>query len=224
MKHFFLILFLLTTITMGQDPKHSIIPVPVNYEATNAEFVFDSQVILDVKTNNKQVKRYVKQFQQFLAGGNIKTTLKTVHHQSLKNKVINISLHQTPVAELGKEGYIIEVNKSMIKLSANQGAGIFNGFQTLRRSPKRRFMRRRHRWPEPILSATCQRFINLDICGFGTATQASGSFRLATIDDGFGKRSTRPSRVGVRSPSIQRPIPVTSCQLAERPVRPKRSR
>ncbi|MCK4561630.1 MAG: family 20 glycosylhydrolase, partial [Flavobacteriaceae bacterium] len=34
--------------------------------------------------------------------------------------------------ELGKEGYILEVNENTIELSANNAAGIFNGFQTLK--------------------------------------------------------------------------------------------
>ncbi len=124
-----LLLFLLFTFFYQSNAQHSIIPIPVNYVANNSEFIFDDQVSLNLQTNDEQVKKYTEQFQLFLKKNGINTSVSTTKKG---NKTIDVILNKKLQTELGNEGYILEVNQNNIKLTANEPAGIFNGFQTLK--------------------------------------------------------------------------------------------
>lgn len=125
-KQLFTFLFVLfqTTTFFAQ---HDIIPVPVSYLSTNEVFVFDNQIHLDIKTKDIKTKQYINQFLVFMSETGI-----SVSEETTSNNSIRISLNEKPVSELGNEGYMLEINKNSINLSANKAAGIFNGFQTLK--------------------------------------------------------------------------------------------
>jgi len=108
------------------NAQHSIIPIPVSYSATNDVFVFDTQITLELKTDDKRTKQYVNQFRNFLFDKGISLADKAT------DKLILISLYKKSVSELGEEGYTLNVDKNSINLSANKAAGIFNGIQTLK--------------------------------------------------------------------------------------------
>jgi len=131
-KHLFFFLLFFINQAIGQQIQHSIIPTPVHYESTNTVFVFDNRVSLDIRTENKQVKKYVELFQKCLKDCGISAAFQKVDNPGKLNRAILITLHQNPEPELGNEGYILEVKKNIIRLSANKAAGVFNGFQTLR--------------------------------------------------------------------------------------------
>ncbi len=124
-----LLLFLLFTFFYQSNAQHSIIPIPVNYVANNSEFIFDDQVSLNLQTKDEQVKKYTEQIQLFLKKNGINTSVLTTKKG---NKTIDVILNKKLQTELGNEGYILEVNQNNIKLTANEPAGIFNGFQTLK--------------------------------------------------------------------------------------------
>jgi len=72
------------------------------------------------------VQVYAKSFGDFL-------TCKGVALQAKKGEnSIKISLNKKAVAELGEEGYKLDVHENGVQLTANQAAGIFNGLQTLK--------------------------------------------------------------------------------------------
>ena len=121
--------FLLFTFFYQSNAQHSIIPIPVNYVANNSEFIFDDQVSLNLQTKDEQVKKYTEQIQRFLKKNGINTSVSTTKKG---NKTIDVILNKKLQTELGNEGYILEVNQNNIKLTANESAGIFNGFQTLK--------------------------------------------------------------------------------------------
>ncbi|MEN8125699.1 MAG: family 20 glycosylhydrolase [Bacteroidota bacterium] len=121
--------FLLIAFFYQTNAQHTIIPIPVNYVANNNEFILDDQASINLQTNDEQVKRYTEQFQLFLKDNNINTSILTTKKG---NKTIDVILNKKSISKLGNEGYTLEVNQNNIKLAANNPAGIFNGFQTLK--------------------------------------------------------------------------------------------
>ncbi len=128
MKHIYLSLFLLMLGSMIQA-QHSIIPMPVKYVPTEETFLLENHVDLDIQTDDKQVKQHVQLFAEFLT----RTGIEVDYQKSEKSdKAISVHLNQSPRPELGEEGYTLEVNRNIIKVTANNAAGVFYSFQTLR--------------------------------------------------------------------------------------------
>jgi len=122
-KFFTLLLFALVQQSFAQN---AIIPAPVNYQSSSTNFLLDSEVNLDVDSKDEKVQVYAKSFGDFL-------TRKGVALQAKKGEnSIKISLNKKAVAELGEEGYKLDVHENGVQLTANQAAGIFNGLQTLK--------------------------------------------------------------------------------------------
>lgn len=132
-KNSFFFLF----VSFAALAQNNIIPAPVSYEYTDAMFMLDQQTAIDVKTDDEKVKRYAELFQAFLTQGGLQIPLKSVDSPDRMNKAIVVQL--SPNANLGDEGYTLEVQENVINLSANAPAGIFNGFQTLRQLLPREF-------------------------------------------------------------------------------------
>ena len=136
MKYFKNSLFLLF-LSFASFAQNNIIPAPVSFEPTDAMFMLDQQTAIDVQTDNEKVKRYAELFQAFLTQGGLQVPMKTVEAPDRMNKAIRVKI--IPNADLGLEGYTLEVNENTIDLSANAPEGIFNGFQTLRQLLPRDF-------------------------------------------------------------------------------------
>jgi hexosaminidase len=110
-----------------------IIPTPVSFESSESGmFMLDNQVSIDLKTDNLAVKKMVEAFAQLAQTAGSEMKYQTIETPSYSNKVIRFELNKIPLAELGNEGYELEVKEESIQLTANQPAGIFNGIQTLR--------------------------------------------------------------------------------------------
>jgi hexosaminidase len=125
MKLFLISLLLLTSpsLIFAQN----IIPIPVKYEQTQEKFIFDNNVDFIIPNGNSTIKTYVENFITFLgANGSASKIL----NKKANKKAINILLVKN--AEIGEEGYILEVKSSEITLSATTHKGVFNGLQTLR--------------------------------------------------------------------------------------------
>ncbi|MFH4965618.1 family 20 glycosylhydrolase [Gaetbulibacter sp. M235] len=114
------------------EAQNNIIPVPVSYNASSDVFELNNQVSLTLKTTETQIKKYTENFINLLAGKRIHISLNENESHIKSNKTILVELFKNFKSELGTEGYELEVNSSLIKLSANQSEGIFNAFQTLR--------------------------------------------------------------------------------------------
>jgi hexosaminidase len=131
MKTKFLTLAILIILQLC-EAQNNIIPVPVSYNASSDVFELNSLVVLNLNTNDPQVKEYSETFINLLAEKGIHVSLNENERHKKSDKIILIELFKNFNSELVNEGYKLEVNSLSIKLSANQSAGIFNGFQTLR--------------------------------------------------------------------------------------------
>ena len=136
MKKYFLyvLTFSMLSCNQGNDEKIKpleahIIPEPVAYETTNSAFLIDDQLIVDIRTENEQTHQFVELFKEFLNNSGIE--VKSEKANSKINSII-IDLDDSQDDILGNEGYTLEVNENIIKLSAHKAPGIFNGLQTLR--------------------------------------------------------------------------------------------
>jgi hexosaminidase len=127
------LLFLLTSFSVFAQ--NQIIPAPVNYEMPKGNFgsfMLDSRTSVDATDDNPDAKRIAEFFANTFTIGSQKMTFKKVSTPSFQDKVIAFTINKTPDAQLGNEGYTLEVTEFMIKISANKPAGLFYGIQTLR--------------------------------------------------------------------------------------------
>ncbi len=125
--NFFILLVALFLNTKNVYSQHNIIPIPVSYKASDASFTFQNKIFINCKVKNKQAKKYITQFSEFLSQKGI-----IVVKKQKKQNAIHIFLHKKLKKELGNEGYSLQVEDNRITLSANKSAGIFNGIQTLK--------------------------------------------------------------------------------------------
>lgn len=107
----------------------SIIPQPVSDTLSNGAFELTGTTTISLAKGSKEVEAI---------GGYLASRLKPATGFDLKTEVVDkvpasgIYLALTEDAELGSEGYELSVTDDVIKLSANQPAGLFYGVQTLR--------------------------------------------------------------------------------------------
>ena len=127
MKKIYFTIFLMVSFFVSKA-QHSIIPAPVNYEISNEVFVLNNETSLLVDTKNTELKRQSALFLDFLK----KKGINLEDQSKESNNFIRITLNKNPLPEIGKEGYLLEVNEKVIEISANEDSGIFNGFQTLK--------------------------------------------------------------------------------------------
>lgn len=101
---------------------HSIIPVPYKTETLDAAFIFQQKIRIVNNAINQEPARYLserlKTYTEFSlcalpADGDIMLTTKEA------------------AAELGDEGYVLEITNGLIKITANSNQGFFYGIQSL---------------------------------------------------------------------------------------------
>ena len=124
----FLLLIFTCCIFSDFYGQHTIIPEPVNYTENSSTLTITNKLIFNTLTTEKQVVNYITQFRSYIEELGIKTTTT----ESSKSPIIIINLNKGKVLALGIEGYQLTVNTNKIVLTANEPAGIFNGFQTLK--------------------------------------------------------------------------------------------
>ena len=122
---FLISFFSLINVSYGQ---HAIIPEPVNYEQNSSSLKINNELIFIYKESNKELTTYVNQFKSHVANLGIKSPSKGTSN----SPIIRISLNKIKNEELGSEGYKLTINDNKIILLANEPAGIFNAFQTLK--------------------------------------------------------------------------------------------
>jgi hexosaminidase len=112
--------------------QHHIIPNPVSYETKPNHFLLDAKVSIDITGNNSAILPIASFLQNMLSVANQKLTVKKVAIPSAQNRVIYLELLSKPNANIGNEGYILEVDAHAIRMSANKPVGLFYAMQTLR--------------------------------------------------------------------------------------------
>lgn len=122
---FLLIMMFCFQISFTQN---NIIPVPVSYKPNDSFFTFDNTVQIKIQSTDEQVIHHTESFLALLKEKGFEFEL----NNKKSNKTLDVSILKNFDSEIGNEGYVLNVNKNKIILSANKASGIFNGFQTLR--------------------------------------------------------------------------------------------
>jgi hexosaminidase len=130
------IVFLLLT-SISTFAQNNIIPAPVSYEVSMAGgmnmFMLDSRTSIDVTDNNPDAKKIAENFVNSIGFmGNQKPVFKKVEKPTMQDKVMIFTINKAANAQLGNEGYTLEVTGEMIKMTANKPAGLFYAIQSLR--------------------------------------------------------------------------------------------
>jgi hexosaminidase len=134
MKGFFISLALVCMLgqAFAQGKLPSVLPQPVEIKAVEGVFPLNPGSSVAVDNNNPDALRTA----EYLAGIIRKATgypmvvrAGGVMPMNLGN--ILLSLNKTTDPQLGKEGYRLEANHTILTIRANQPAGLFYGVQTL---------------------------------------------------------------------------------------------
>lgn len=128
MNTFLKILLLAITFQISYA-QNNIIPKPVNFNLTKDHFEINGGVVFDIRTKDKEVIHYANRFENLLKEKGIQISPKTKKNNAGS---IIITLLEAINDELGTEGYLLDIKKDKILLSANKASGIFNGLQSLR--------------------------------------------------------------------------------------------
>ena len=125
MKKLIFCILLLTCLQTMAQKNISIIPQPVELQMFVGEFVLEAKT--KISFNTPKAIRSAELLAQKL---NAPTGFSLVPSQG-SSGVVQLILNPTPEAQLGAEGYALEVTPKGITLRANQAAGLFYGVQTL---------------------------------------------------------------------------------------------
>jgi hexosaminidase len=130
------IVFLLLT-SLSTFAQNNIIPAPVSFEMPTTGgmnmFMMDARTSIDITDDNPDAKKIAENFINSLGFiGNQKPVFKKVEKPTMQDKVIIFTINKTANAQLGNEGYTLEVTGEMIKMTANKPAGLFYAIQSIR--------------------------------------------------------------------------------------------
>jgi hexosaminidase len=133
MKIFFILTILtaisLSTIAQNNKRSISIIPIPVTHQFNNGSFLIKKTTAIELSTNNADAKRVAGFLGDRLkAATGYGIPVKVV--SSVSNAPGNIRLAIINDAQLGEEGYKINVTPTAVSVTANKAAGLFYGMQS----------------------------------------------------------------------------------------------
>ncbi|HHB78759.1 MAG TPA: beta-N-acetylhexosaminidase [Saprospiraceae bacterium] len=126
-KNIFLV-FVISFILICQDyAQQPIIPVPVSYVLSHEIFALENNITVLNETRNPLIDKYIQDFYHNVGMFGLTPTA-----QADFEKVVRIKLNVSPFGKIGKEGYQIAIHEKEILVTANEPAGIFYAFQTLK--------------------------------------------------------------------------------------------
>jgi hexosaminidase len=105
----------------------ALIPYPVKLEARPGEFRFTEKSRILVNTSARPTGEYLS---DVLASA-LQVRLSVADESTASDSSGNIIVHIAPDAELGQEGYQMDVEPGAVRISAATAAGAFYGVQTL---------------------------------------------------------------------------------------------
>jgi hexosaminidase len=127
--YLFCLLSLSALFSCTQKPKEpasfNIVPKPVTITAGNAWITWDNDVTLIAVTPNE--KSVAAVLQDFLKTKKIKATVAEFANTTDEH----VSFFTVTDSLLGNEGYKLSINEKGVSISANTGAGLFYGVQSL---------------------------------------------------------------------------------------------
>ncbi len=138
-----IILFLMSFFSCDNTPpptpmdlsKEQLIPKPVELEATGSSFRLTEDTDIYVQKTTEQAAE-LEQVGQYLADKLMPATGFEIQvigtEEAPPAGHIFLALAEDNDAELGEEGYQLDITEEQLKLSANTPAGLFRGLQTVR--------------------------------------------------------------------------------------------
>ena len=111
---------------------HGIIPEPVSYESTPQVFELDGELRILVDRDDDAVLAHALQFQQHLLKLGIKSQILAAEESDAGPRILDLQIEEAWSADLGEEGYRLEVTGQSILISAGRPAGVFYGLQSLK--------------------------------------------------------------------------------------------
>jgi len=121
----FLILFLITFVSLSAVQAQDIIPLPKSYKSNDEVFRLTSDVEICYSEDLKEMAGLLAESLSPATGWDF-DVLKS---KSIDNKYISISVDKTMLSE--NEAYKLTATKKYIKIVGADAAGVFNGIQTL---------------------------------------------------------------------------------------------
>jgi hexosaminidase len=113
---------------LADNGRIHVIPQPVSVKEQSGSFMLNKGDAIYVYSSLTEVSSALRIFTQHLTGLNIAVTaVKTPLSPGAKK--ISVIIKEN--AQLGSEGYTLTVSTKNILITANTGAGVFNGLQTL---------------------------------------------------------------------------------------------
>ena len=113
------------TLINAQNMPIQLIPQPVSILQSAGSFLLTNATTISY--NQPESRKMADMLTQRL---NVPTGF-SLKAQQGKTGIIQLNLNASPNAELGKEGYVLEVTPKGVVISANQTAGLFYGMQSL---------------------------------------------------------------------------------------------
>jgi len=124
----FLIAFLGKSSTVFCQNYRSLLPQPVEVKSINGIFLLSSKTKIVVPSGNQEVSEIAELFAGQLAS---LTGQKPEINTTNSKQSISFSLNEKNNAQIGNEGYLLNVTPQNITIAANKPAGLFYGAQTL---------------------------------------------------------------------------------------------
>lgn len=125
MKRILIFLVIVLPLFLTAQQKINIIPQPVSLIQNDGDFIIDNNTSLQYSPTDKNLQDAAHFFASFIK--NISGI--ELSSNSHKNKFIEFRLSKT--AEIGDEGYLLNVTPSSVVITANTRAGIIYGMQSV---------------------------------------------------------------------------------------------
>lgn len=125
-KRAYILLFILFIPCFGiAQSQIQIIPKPVSLTAEDGHFIIDKNTSLIFKTDKNDLQRAALFFNSFIKS----VSGITLPLNDKRSRSVILEIKKT--ANIGNEGYLLNVSPSSIKIIANSKAGIIYGMQTV---------------------------------------------------------------------------------------------
>lgn len=128
------LLLLAVVLTAQSSPakkKHHIIPEPVSYTALGSSFKINAKTGIQISPSSKELGKMVELINERFSIYGI-PQLKTSTNQTGIPEKNTILLSVGDYGDvIGREGYLLEINKKHISIKANTATGVFYGIQSL---------------------------------------------------------------------------------------------
>ncbi len=125
MKKCIILIFAFCSMQLNAQQPVNIIPQPVSLQLNKGSFVIDTKTSLKFNASNRDLKAAADFFGEYIK--NISGV--AVAQNKMAAKTIELKIAKT--AEIGDEGYLLNVTASSIEIIANSKAGILYGMQSL---------------------------------------------------------------------------------------------